>query len=745
MPGSSPLFKREVATHIRAQIGNRRAVDLGAGMGWWADLIGHRRLDAVEVFAPYVERYRLRDKYREVYIADVCGPSPDAYGWEFAILGDVLEHLTIPAAQEMIRRWTQQGCQMVVAVPFLSPQPASAENPAEEHIQADLTPEVMAERYPDLRPLALTPEYGYFVNYETAQLVPDGLPPLEPPQFVHVLWWEGARGYADHTFLRETLAGVLYPTPRPFRYVEATRAEEVGNTGCVTAISGRWQAKNARALEDHIGARAWTLACLVSDEEGDFPAAELHTPTSLVTVQTPNPHRHDAASVWGRWPLGYRHDTRAVGAGIPLPPAERPLFWSFAGQVCDNAARQSCVRVLESIGGGEIQATGGFMQGRPYPKFLAMLARTHIAPSPSGPATPDCFRTWEALEMGCLPVGQMHSPTVRYPEGYYRHLFDGHAPPFPVVEDWDELRGIISRYRDDRLGLTRDTNRASAWWQKQKRQFVLDFEAAIHAVSGMRAPEAPGLRSRLTVLMPTSPIPAHPSLHVVEEAIARIRAYPDLAECEIILMIDGVRPEQAWRLADYSEYTRRVLWRCNWDPAWRGVLPLVFDEHTHQATMTRRALEIVQTPLVFFVEHDTWPVGEIPFGALARTVENGHGGVQMLRLHYDTRIHPEHEYLMLDGGAIDAGGVPVRRTRQWSQRPHLARADWYRNLLAEHFRLEDRTMIEDAIYGPAVAAPWERFGLAIYEPSGDVKRSATCDGRQSDPKFFSQHAGRRLG
>ena len=158
-----------------------------------------------------------------------------------------------------------------------------------------------------------------------------------------------------------------------------------------------------------------------------------------------------------------------------------------------------------------------------------------------------------------------------------------------------------------------------------------------------------------------------------------------------------------------------------------------------------QALAFVQTPLVFFVEHDTWPVGDLPWGAIASAVESRAGGLRMLRLHYDVQIHPSHEYLMRDPGPVDCGGLPVRRTRQWSQRPHVARTDFYRGLMGEFFAPGDRTMIEDAIYGHGESGSWERFGLGIYAPAGDMKRSATCDGRKADPKYAMTYRGKVIG
>ena len=106
--------------------------------------------------------------------------------------------------------------------------------------------------------------------------------------------------------------------------------------------------------------------------------------------------------------------------------------------------------------------------------------------------------------------------------------------------------------------------------------------------------------------MPSSPVPSHPSVGVTLDSIARLRSYPELKECEIIIMLDGVRAEQEHRRDDYEEYKRRLSWL-----RLHNVRLMEFPKHSHQATMTREALETVKTSIVYFVEHDTYAFGEI--------------------------------------------------------------------------------------------------------------------------------------
>ncbi len=102
------------------------------------------------------------------------------------------------------------------------------------------------------------------------------------------------------------------------------------------------------------------------------------------------------------------------------------------------------------------------------------------------------------------------------------------------------------------------------------------------------------LSDLITVLVPTSPIPSHPSTAIIDETLDSIDA-AGLDACEVVVMCDGVRPEQEDRSADYAEYVRRLSWSLDERPrSW----PFLFPEHRHQAAMTREALDKVTTPLV---------------------------------------------------------------------------------------------------------------------------------------------------
>lgn len=236
------------------------------------------------------------------------------------------------------------------------------------------------------------------------------------------------------------------------------------------------------------------------------------------------------------------------------------------------------------------------------------------------------------------------------------------------------------------------------------------------------------LKDRISVLMPTSPIPSHPSTAIIEETIASVRFH--LPDSRIYLMIDGIRPEQHEVEERYVKYIERLIGKAIFQEKNCCVVPFLV--HTHQAAMTRKMLEMVKSPLVLFVEHDTPLTRDyidwdgISDAALTSIVNS-------VRFSHEAQILAEHEYLM--GDALEACGVSLRRTRQFSARPHVARKDFYERLLSR-FSEKANCFIEDYAHSICQHEPWESWKLSIYTPPGEsIKRSYHIDGRAGAKKF----------
>jgi hypothetical protein len=93
--------------------------------------------------------------------------------------------------------------------------------------------------------------------------------------------------------------------------------------------------------------------------------------------------------------------------------------------------------------------------------------------------------------------------------------------------------------------------------------------------------------------------------------------------------------------------------------------------------------------------------------------------------------------MMLDKIPVNLDGVWLRRTLQWSQRPHLASTEYYRKIMARYFPPDNSTMIEDRMHSVAQTNPDENR-IAVYcpsDPDGSIVRSYNLDGRQDDPKY----------
>lgn len=550
-----------------------------------------------------------------------------------------------------------------------------------------------------------------------------------------------ARGYWDQGILEELFAGRLgrLPGGATFEHWLPTGAVELaltvttltyGRQGAVVVVPGRMNAGREDELGEILAGLPWCVLIVTSDEEHLFDpkvvARRLDPDRSAVWWQTPPPSR--CGEDWFRiLPLGYRAGTPARGREVRPPGrwADRWLGALFAGQVT-HARREQAVAALDGKSGALVLGTSLFGSGVPHDAYLRLLGSSRWAPCPSGPVCHETFRTWEALEMGAIPLLDGRIPDGELADGstYWRAVLgeEGWAVLGDVVDDWRALvvnSGILYAVSSD------DRWRAAwvdAWWQWRKRALVRDLFDDI----GQTRP-ADALADRVTVLMPTSPIESHPSTLILDQTVASIEER--LPGVEIFLLIDGIRAEQQNYSQRYLDYVETVLEWCRHRP---NITPMLFPRHSHQVEMTRRALAEVRTPTVLFVEHDTPLDGDLPVAQILDSIEGC--PIDLVRLHHETEIPSEHDYLMAGHAVLDSG-LPVMTTRQWSQRPHFASTRWYRDRLAESFPSGYVGMIEDRLHGVVQSEPWERWRLGIYHPDGPIKRSGHLDGRGSDEKW----------
>jgi hypothetical protein len=232
-------------------------------------------------------------------------------------------------------------------------------------------------------------------------------------------------------------------------------------------------------------------------------------------------------------------------------------------------------------------------------------------------------------------------------------------------------------------------------------------------------------KDNVTIIVVASVIPSHPDTFIIDETISSVRShFPDN---EIILQLDGLRKERLARKDDYDEFKSRVLWKCLHE--WKNVLPVIFDEHSHQTDMMKKTIDDIQTAAILYVEGDAplTPDIEIDWQKCLDMLE--YEKANTIRFHFEASIPIEHEHLMF---GIEDGFM---KTLQWSQRPHLSLTKYYREVVLP--ACDEKTFIEDKFHGVVQDDGWDKHKLWIYHPEGSIKRSYHLDGRAGTRKFTS--------
>jgi len=168
MPTSYPFYKDSVRNWVLQNIPlDAKILDIGAGCGTYSDLLrgyGYK-MDAIEIWQPYIEKYNLENKYDKVYNWNVVNMPASAYDYyDFFIMGDILEHLSIDEGQCLLSYLRLKGKKFLIAVPYSMFQDEYEGNKYEIHLQPDLTPDIMEQRYPELELLYGNEFYGYYIN-----------------------------------------------------------------------------------------------------------------------------------------------------------------------------------------------------------------------------------------------------------------------------------------------------------------------------------------------------------------------------------------------------------------------------------------------------------------------------------------------------------------------------------------------------------------------------------------------------
>lgn len=480
--------------------------------------------------------------------------------------------------------------------------------------------------------------------------------------------------------------------------------------GGVVVLPARNQKDYVEQINQELSKLDYVVLMLTGDEESEMKWREIKHDRMLVWVMSPKQGIHD--DVANKIGSGYREETPKLLKEIGLQ--DKVLNFFFAGQVT-HPLREQCATQLRKMPNGRLVETKGFGQGIPYREYLENMTRAKFVPCPGGPCTPDNFRLYEALEAGCIPIADSGN--------YWPYLF-GESVPFPIVSSWDVLPSLMPQLLKE---WPENQNRVFAWWQNYKRRMADKLEDQITTLSGEKPRRI--LETDITCTIPVAPMPSNPSSEVLDETMDSIRER--LPDSEIILMIDACPDQKSEMKEDYEEFKRRLLWRTAHEL--KNVTPILFSQHSHQSLMLKETLKIIRTPLVLFVEQDCVLYGEIPFLEISNVIIAGYAN--SIRFQHEAQVPQEHQYLMLDQEPIDILGVPLIRTKQWSGRPSLVSAKFFKHI-ADKYLDDQPRFIEHSCYGPALHGDYDEFRLHLYAPQGSFVRHIHLDGRRRGAAIY---------
>jgi hypothetical protein len=197
-------------------------------------------------------------------------------------------------------------------------------------------------------------------------------------------------------------------------------------------------------------------------------------------------------------PLGY--SSGFCSGLVPRKITEREYSWSFAGQL--KGSRYEMIEYAKCIPGGKYHATNQWNDpnGLTTKDYATLLSNTVFSPCPIGNFSVDCFRVYESLEAGAIPIieakgvrealSAFFNPhhiikygirdqkiwlrNYRYWEKAFSEDF-----PCPLIYNWKDLDMLTSS-----IDVESTSEKIQIWWKGYKQSLAQSIQTTIEETFG---------------------------------------------------------------------------------------------------------------------------------------------------------------------------------------------------------------------------------------------------------------------
>lgn len=157
---------------------------------------------------------------------------------------------------------------------------------------------------------------------------------------------------------------------------------------------------------------------------------------------------------------------------VPIVPwSERPITVSFAGNV-HHELREQFISAFRPVQPNAFYLTrNGFnsANGLPLPEYKALMANSKYVLCPIGHWNIDCFRIYEALEAGAVPIA--YSITRAQPWFYWKALFQTDFIPFIHEANARECYEALKQRQKNPETEEMEAKRTHLFWEDAKRRW----------------------------------------------------------------------------------------------------------------------------------------------------------------------------------------------------------------------------------------------------------------------------------